>query len=126
MTVGMWASFAFREADAAMAWLKAVGFSENAVYRDDEDSTVVVHAEYTWPAGGGLMFGSVRANPRWPKQPGTGATYLVTDDVDGTYAAALAAGGTSLAEPYDEPYGRSAAVRDPEGNLWSFGTYDGE
>jgi uncharacterized glyoxalase superfamily protein PhnB len=125
-SVGVWVSLTYRDADAAMSWFKAVGFTENAVYRDENDPSEVSHAEYLWPGGGGIMFGTYRERPTWPKQPGTGAAYVVTDDVDGVYAAALAAGASSLDEPHDEPYGRSAAVADPEGNIWSFGNYQGE
>jgi len=109
-------------------WLRAIGFTERAVYRDEDDPSVVVHAEMTWPAGGGVMFGTFRGTDlSWPKQPGTGAGYAVTEDVDGTYAAALAAGGSSLRPPADQDYGgRSAAVADPEGNIWSFGSYEPE
>jgi uncharacterized glyoxalase superfamily protein PhnB len=122
--VGLWASLCYRDADAAMTWLKAVGFTENEVYRAEDDPTNVMHAEYLWPAGGGIMFGSFRENPEWPKQPGTGAAYLVTDDPDTVYKAAIDAGGRSLREPRDEEYGgRGCAVTDPEGNIWSFGTY---
>ncbi|WP_284294625.1 hypothetical protein [Luteimicrobium album] len=66
------------------------------------------------------MFGTFRENPARPKQPGGGAGYAVTD-VDGTHAAALAAGGASLRPPEDQDYGgRSAAVTDPEGSIGSF------
>ena len=35
-----------------------------------------------------------------------------------------ASGTTIVAEPYDSPHGsRDFACRDPEGNLWYFGTY---
>lgn len=122
--IGLWATFSFRDVEAAIRWLTAIGFKEHSLYRDDGDPSVVVHAEMIWPPGGGIMFGSTRENPEWPSQPGVGATYLVTDDVDGVYAAALRAGGVSLRAPRDEEYGgRGATVRDPEGNLWSFGSY---
>ena len=126
MAGGLWLSLTYRDAEAAAAWLRAVGFTEQAIHRDATDPGVVVHAEMTWPSGGGVMFGTFRgADPSWPKQPGTGASYVVTDDVDGAYAAALAAGGSPLRPPADQDYGgRSAAVADPEGNLWSFGTYE--
>lgn len=122
--IGLWPTFAFRDADAAIAWLRALGFTEGSVYRDETDPSVVVHAEMLWPSGGGIMFGSTRDNPDWPTSPGHGATYLVTDSVDEVHAAALAAGGTSVREPREEEYGgRASTVRDPEGNLWSFGNY---
>jgi len=124
MSTGMWLSLTYRDADAALQWLKDVGFTELQVYRDDRDPGVVEHAELLWPGGGGVMLGTYRPRPEWPKEPGKGSAYLVTDDVDTVYAAALAAGGSSLQAPEDQDYGgRSAGVADPEGNLWSFGSY---
>ena len=83
-----------------------------------------MHAEYLWPHGGGVMLGPERDSADWPQQPGTEAAYLVVDDVDATHAQAVRAGATSLRAPQDEEYGgRGSTVRDPEGNLWSFGTY---
>jgi len=126
-STGLWVTLSYRDADAGLAWLKAVGFTERAVFRDDADPSIVHHAELAWPEGGGVMLGSQRPRPGWPDRAGTGSAYAVTDDVDGTYAAALAAGGSSLREPEDQDYGgRACVVRDPEGNLWSFGSYRGE
>ena len=124
MTIGIWPTLTFTDADAGIAWLKAIGFTEKEIHRDPDDPTVVVHAEMLWPTGGGVMFGSHRPNPDWPTQAGHSAAYLVTDDVDGVFAAALDAGAKPLREPRDEAYGgRGATVTDPEGNLWSFGSY---
>jgi PhnB protein len=44
--------------------------------------------------------------------------YLLVDDVDETYARAVAAGASSLRAPEDQPYGRSAGVQDASGNQW--------
>jgi uncharacterized glyoxalase superfamily protein PhnB len=44
--------------------------------------------------------------------------YLRADDVDAVYARALEAGATSLRAPEEQPYGRSAGVRDASGNVW--------
>ncbi|WP_433497244.1 VOC family protein [Sphaerimonospora sp. CA-214678] len=53
--------------------------------------------------------------------------YVVTDDPDGIFARATAAGAAVVREPADTDYGsRDFVVRDPEGNHWSFGTYRGE
>lgn len=124
MPIGLWHSLTFTDATAGIAWLEAIGFTTKDVYRDPDDASIVRHAEMLWPAGGGVMFGSHRQNPEWPKQPGTAAAYLVTDNPDAVHRAAVAAGGTSLREPRDEDYGgRGASVTDPEGNLWSFGSY---
>ena len=48
--------------------------------------------------------------------------YVYVGDADAVYAHALAAGATSLEEPFDTPYGdRRAMVRDPFGNVWQIG-----
>jgi PhnB protein len=55
--------------------------------------------------------------------------HVYTQDCDATYAKALKAGATSIAEPSDQPYGeRLAEVKDASGNIWriSFPTYLGE
>ncbi len=124
MSIGIWPTLTFTDADAGIAFMTALGFTEKEIHRDPGDASTVVHAEMLWPTGGGVMFGSHRPNPDWPTQPGQAAAYLVTDDVDGVFAAAVSAGATALREPRDEDYGgRGATVTDPEGNLWSFGTY---
>ena len=44
---------------------------------------------------------------------------IYVDDVDAVFQRALAAGGTSLGEPEDRPYGeRSGFVKDQAGNNW--------
>ena len=127
MTVGLWQCLTFQDAEAMMRWLVAVGFEERAVYRDDLDERRVVHAEYVWPHGGGVMFSTYADRPDWPVRPGTAAAYLVCDDCDDLHSRATAAGATTLRPPEDQDYGgRAATVRDPEGNLWSMGTYAGE
>lgn len=119
---GLWLTLRLRDVDAMTSWLAAIGFTEVATYRDDAGT--VVHAEHLWPAGGGVMFGADRGDSDWVQPAGTAAAYLVAPDPDATYAAAIAHGATSLYEPREPDHGgREAAVRDPEGNLWSFGTY---
>ena len=55
-----------------------------------------------------------------------GALHLYVRDADGVYARALAAGGTPLYAPVDQPYGdREAGVRDPGGNSWFIATRRG-
>ena len=46
---------------------------------------------------------------------------------DALYERVTAAGADIIRKPGDTDYGsREFALRDPEGNLWSFGTYRGE
>lgn len=122
---GVWPTVLYRDAEAGLAWLSAIGFTELGVYRDPQDASIIVHAELAWPTGGGIMAGTYReSNTQWPQTPGTTAVYLVTDTPDALHTAALAAGGTELAAVIDQDYGgRGGSVRDPEGNLWSFGHY---
>ncbi|MBM0125411.1 VOC family protein [Pimelobacter simplex] len=120
-TVRLWAAMQFRDVDAMTAWLRAIGFVEHATHRDDAGA--VVHAEWLWPGGGGIMFGAVR--PDAPLQPaGSAAVYLVADDPDAVFDAAVAAGASVERAMVDQDYGgRGGSVRDPEGNHWSFGSY---
>lgn len=59
-------------------------------------------------------------------QPKPCHLHIYVPDTDATYAQALRGGATSLAEPYDAPYGdRAAGVKDPFGNSWFIATYQG-
>ena len=59
-----------------------------------------------------------------PYQPMPGMFYLYLPDCDAVYRRALAAGGKSIAEPTDHPYGdRSGAVQDAFGNEWWIATH---
>jgi len=47
------------------------------------------------------------------------AFHVFVDDADATFAKAIAAGGTSMGEPADRPYGeRTGFIRDAYGNQW--------
>ena len=119
----LWHTFSVRDADAMMVWLRAIGFTEHATYRDEQDPSVVVHAEWAWPGGGGIMFGSERDDSAI-SGTGPAAAYLVTDDPDAAFEAAVAAGATVVRAMVEQDYGgRGGSVTDPEGNPWSFGSY---
>jgi uncharacterized glyoxalase superfamily protein PhnB len=52
---------------------------------------------------------------------------VVTDDPDAVHRRATDAGAEIIRELSETDYGsREFALRDPEGNGWSFGTYRGE
>lgn len=119
--VRYWQSMSFHDADTMMTWLGAIGFTEHATYRDE--GGVVVHAEWLWPGGGGLMFGQVREEGL-TAEPGRSSAYLVTDDPDGVVERAVTAGASVLRPVVDEDYGgRGGTIADPEGNRWSIGSY---
>ena len=74
------------------------------------------------------MFGTAAkdASAFGQRAPGNDAVYVVCDDPDALFARATAAGAEVVRGLVDEDYGsRGFTVRDPEGNLWSFGTYGG-
>ncbi|CAN5351547.1 VOC family protein [soil metagenome] len=121
--VRLWHTMSFRGADAMSAWLSAIGFIEHATYRDEQDPSVVHHAEWLWPGGGGVMFGSERPDGV-VQNVGGSAAYLVTDDPDAVFDRAVAAGAAVVQAMGDQYYcGRGGTVEDPEGNQWSFGSY---
>jgi PhnB protein len=59
-----------------------------------------------------------------PYQPMQSMFYLYVPNCDDVYRRALAAGGKSIMEPTDHPYGdRSGAVKDAFGNEWWIATH---
>jgi uncharacterized glyoxalase superfamily protein PhnB len=121
----IWPALQANDAAALIDFLQAAfGFEANAVYRDGD---TVAHAELLWPEGGGVMLGQYDPSREYTRQPGTAGCYVVTDRVDDVHARAVGAGATITREPSDPPYGgREFTAADPEGNLWSFGSYRGE
>ena len=123
----VWPTLSATDARALIRFLvDAFGFVETSVHGDGDR---VDHCELSWPEGVGIMLGSVHEDPdrAWRLTPGTFGAYVVTDDTDAVHERAVKAGATIVKEPFDTDYGsRDFMARDPEGNLWSFGTYRGE
>ncbi len=117
-------SLRYHDVRAAIDWLaEAYGLTELAAHADAEN--VIVHAELSG-FGGIVMLGAEPegGDPRFGSHAGHGWNYLSTDDVDGLHERAVAAGATIVRELQDTDYGsREFSSRDPEGNIWSFGTY---
>ncbi len=118
---------AYQDAPAAMDWLSAAFGFERRLVVPGPDSTIA-HAEMS--LGRGLiMLGSERDDrPGW-KCPRNLAginqcVYICLADVDTHYQRAKAAGAAIVEALADTEYGsRGYTARDPEGNLWFFGTY---
>ena len=118
-----------RDPRAMIDWLeRAFGFERLAVHEDGAGG--IAHAELAF--GSGLvMLGSVRDDDfgRLFAPPGTGSAitqtiYLAIDNVDAHHDVAVAAGAKIVMPPTDQDYGsRDYICRDPEGNVWCFGTY---
>lgn len=118
----------YADAEAALGFLKsALGATERAVYRNEAGA--IQHAELEIE-GALVMIGQYGDEP-WmggePPRPlaSTITLYAVVPDPDAHHARAVAAGARVVRDLEDMSYGsREYSVRDPEGNLWSFGTYD--
>ena len=121
----------YRDAHAMIDWLcHAFGFERHAVY--DDDAGGVAHAQLTHGSGM-LMLGSVRDDTfgrriAQPDEVGgreTQCTYVVVTDCRAHYNHARVA-GAEIVDGYEvKDYGGAGySCRDPEGHLWSFGSYD--
>jgi uncharacterized glyoxalase superfamily protein PhnB len=137
MAQNIYPALRYTDARAAIEFLKRVaGFEELAVM-ENEDGTIA-HAELVYE-GGVIMLGTKREE----EDPGRSAgrsvigrapdhafptgpitIYVAHDDVDAHHEHAVAAGADVVMELTDQDYGsREYAIRDPDGNVWTFGTY---
>jgi uncharacterized glyoxalase superfamily protein PhnB len=125
----VWPTLNCRDAHGIIRFLvETFGFEEKLVV-PGATPDLVAHAQLGWPEGGGVMLGSAgRDDSPFCKRPtGTASIYVVTDHPDALYERAMKAKAELVRELRDEEYGsRGFSVRDPEGNIWSFGTYRGE
>ena len=106
----------------------AFGFEEILVVPGEAEG-LVEHCQMRWPEGGGVMLGTAdRPDNKFSQRPtGAASVYVVTDHPDELHDRALANGATLFHPLEDQDYGsRDFSVTDPEGNVWSFGTYRGE
>ncbi|HEY8026305.1 MAG TPA: VOC family protein [Burkholderiaceae bacterium] len=121
----------YRNATTAIRWLCDVfGFRVHLVVPGEGD---VIHHAQLCLGSGMLMLGSVADNEfgkfiRQPDEVGgveTQSSYIVVDDADMVYARAKLAGAQIVRPIQDEDYGgRGFTCRDPEGHMWSVGSYD--
>ncbi|MER9950321.1 VOC family protein [Mesorhizobium sp. M0047] len=116
----------YKNAAKMIDWLsEAFGFSVQARYGEGD---VVHHAELVFGSSM-IMLGTVRDDDygKMVGEPGSGggkSIYIAVDDADAAYAKARKAGATIIQELITRDYGsREFICRDPEGNVWSFGTY---
>lgn len=120
-------TFRYRDADRMIGWLTRI-FGFTVCVRYDDDKGVVQHAELAFGASM-IMLGTIAddafgAMVGSAVTPGGKSTYVAIDDPDALFAKAVAAGVRIEEEPTDRSYGsREFIVRDPEGNVWVFGTY---
>jgi uncharacterized glyoxalase superfamily protein PhnB len=123
----------YRDAARMIDWLCGTfGFEKQMVVTGEDG--VIVHSQLKRGTGM-IMVGSVlKDETPWgcqitqPENVGgreTQSPYMVVQDVDAICERARAAGAEIVMELTDQPYGsRDFLCRDPEGHLWSLGTYN--
>jgi uncharacterized glyoxalase superfamily protein PhnB len=98
---------------------EAFGLEEHAAYKGDDGT--IVHAQLAWD-NGLIMLGP--AGVGGPFDIGPAVVYLAVADPDAHHDRAVAAGAEIVMALTDQDYGsREYAARDPESNVWCFGTY---
>jgi uncharacterized glyoxalase superfamily protein PhnB len=125
----------YADAPAAIDFLcDAFGFVRHAVYADDQDPSLIHHAQLSH-GDTMVMLGSARPGPfvelygwRSIEEAGgiTMSICMTVDDPDAHCARAKAAGAEIIAGPYDnQGYpGRAYDARDPGGYVWNVTSYD--
>jgi uncharacterized glyoxalase superfamily protein PhnB len=111
----------YHDPEKAVQFLsEAFGFREHAVHRSPEGKIAYVEMEF---GGAYIGFGPTQDDES-PFDLGACAVYVALDDPDAHHDRAIAAGAQLVMGLTDQDYGsREYAVRDPEGNVWCFGTY---
>jgi uncharacterized glyoxalase superfamily protein PhnB len=123
-------TFHYEDTAAAVEWLcEALGFERHRVM--DDGKGTVVHAQLTFGGDAMIMLGTTGI-PAFDaiQVPVSGATvtsspYIIVEDADALYQRAVAAGAEVIIAINTTEYGgRNFTVRDPQGQVWNFGTFD--
>jgi uncharacterized glyoxalase superfamily protein PhnB len=119
-------TFRYRDPAAMIAWLRdTVGFTVHARHPAEGE---VAHAELAYGSSM-IMLGAVRDDAYGalvgaPGQDGGKSIYVAVEDVDALHTRVAASGVVIEEGLVDRDHGsREFICRDPEGNLWCFGTY---
>ena len=124
----VWPSIRCGDTRALIDFLVAAFGFEEQFSVPGEDGKGIIHAQIRWPGGGGVMLGDAEGGDAFNLSLPFGpvSIYVVTDPPDALHDRAVAVGATIVRGLRDEDYGsRGFSATDPEGNLWSFGTYAG-
>ncbi|WOC12005.1 VOC family protein [Gordonia sp. MP11Mi] len=124
--MNIWPGITCTDPLAERDWLARLGF-EPGILVEGDDSGEVIHSEMLWPDGGRVMVSSAcKTDPTFTTPVGSTSVYVVVADPDAVYASATGLGARLVRDMAEEDYGsRGFSIADPEGNLWSFGTYAG-
>ena len=124
----VWPSIRCGDTRALIDFLVAAFGFEEQFSVPGEDGKGIIHAQIRWPGGGGVMLGDAEGGDAFHLSLpfGSVSIYVVTAQPDALHDRAVAVGATIVRGLRDEDYGsRGFSATDPEGNLWSFGTYAG-
>ena len=126
---GIWTVVTYADPAAGIRFVTEVlGFEELVLVTAEDDPSTIVHSEYQWPEGGIVQVASWVEGNEFIPRPGEQGLYVVTADPHRVWERCRAAGVEVIREPNEphyDPGGMGFAIRDPEGNAWSFGSYAG-
>ena len=124
--MNIWPGLTCDDPLAECDWLARLGFEPGILVEGDGPGEVI-HSEMLWSDGGRVMVSSAcKTDSTFTTPTGTGSVYVVVSDPDAVYAKATDLGAKLVRDMAEEDYGsRGFSIADPEGNLWSFGTYAG-
>lgn len=122
----IWPATFYDDVHAQRQWLARLGFEEGIEVPGDEPGTIH-HSEMLWPDGGRVMVASRSTSAAEYGEARGGGVYVVCTDPDAVAARAEELGLTfhRPLESQTDYESRGFSVRDPEGVIWSFGTYAG-
>ena len=121
----------YKDAPAAIEWLcNAFRFEKHLVVPGENET--IAHAQLNF-GNAMIMLGSENDNEygKFAKTPkdlngiNTQTPYIIVEEIDDHYRKAVAAGARIVLDIKDEDYGgRGYSCQDPEGYIWSFGSYN--
>jgi uncharacterized glyoxalase superfamily protein PhnB len=121
----------YKDAFTAIEWLcLAFGFEKKMVL---ENAGKIAHSELSYE-GNLIMVGSSDSGSDWSKLiklPAevagfeTQSAYIIVDNIDAHYERAKSQGVKIVKDLREEDFGgKNYSCYDPEGHLWTFGSYD--
>ena len=123
-------TFKYKDAPAAVEWLcQTLGFKKHLVVESDGG---IAHAQLTF--GNSMImlgssdesdYGKLIKTPNELNGFNTQSPYLIVAEIEAHYEHAKANGAQIVLALSDQDYGgKLYTCRDPEGNIWNFGSYD--
>ncbi|MEZ5003727.1 MAG: VOC family protein [Chitinophagales bacterium] len=123
-------TFKYKNAPAAVEWLcQTLGFQKHLVVESDGG---IAHAQLTF--GNSMImlgssdesdYGKLIKTPNELNGFNTQSPYLIVAEIEAHYEHAKANGAQIVLALSDQDYGgKLYTCRDPEGNIWNFGSYD--